>query len=271
MLQALILGIVQGATEFLPVSSSAHLVLVSYFAGWEGHGLAFDVALHLGSLVAVVWHFRVDLLDVARGMVARGGEEGRGGRRLLALLVIGTLPVAVAGLTFESTVERAFTEATWTAGFLLVTAVLLWLSERVARPPAVSPDEPPPPVHEARVLGWGDAAVMGVAQAFALFPGISRSGATIAAGLLRGIDRRAAARFSFLLSIPAIVGAIVLQVPELGVSQVPMGEVVVGVLASFVASLWAIRFLLRIITTQGLNGFAVYLVALAAVVLAVAL
>lgn len=268
MFRALVLGVVQGLTEFLPVSSSAHLVLVPYFAGWPKPDLAFDVALHLGTLAAVVWHFRADLAALGRGLF--GGGEGR---RLLGLLTVGSVPVALAGIVFESTVERVFTEPMWTAGLLLVMAVWLVAAERAASRPArvpavASPDaqQGSTPQVEAEV-SWSDAALVGVAQAAALLPGISRSGSTIATGLLRGVERQTAARFSFLLSIPAITGAILVQAPDLSSAQVSAGDVAVGVVAAFVSGLWAIRWLLRIISTRGLTGFAVYLTVLAGVVL----
>lgn len=273
MLRALVLGIVQGLTEFLPVSSSAHLVLVPHFAGWSRPGLAFDVALHVGTLLAVVWHFRRDLLQVARSLLGLGDDPAEG-RRLLGLLVVGSLPVAAAGLLLESTVERAFGEPIWTAGFLLVTALLLVLGERTARPAEEEPPAPRapiPPAAEGRVVGWGDAVVMGLAQAAALFPGVSRSGSTISAGMMRGVGRQVAARFSFLLSIPAILGAVVVQLPDLAAADVPPIEVLVGVVAAFVSGLWAIRFLLRVITTRGLHGFAAYVTVVAVVVLALSI
>ena len=270
MVRALLLGLVQGLTEFLPVSSSAHLVLVPYFTGWPPPRLTFDVALHLGTLAAVVWHFRADLVQLARGFV-NGGE----GRRLLGLVAAGSIPVAIAGMAFASSVERVFAEPLWTAGLLLVMAAWLMAGERAAGRPALPTtadvDEGDQQLTSQRQIGrnlrWSDAAVVGVAQAAALLPGISRSGSTIATGLLQGVDRQTAARFSFLLSIPAITGAVVAQLPDLGVAQVAPVDVAVGVGAAFVSGLWAIRWLLRVISTRGLTGFAVYLALLASVVL----
>ena len=270
MLRAFVLGVVQGLTEFLPVSSSAHLVLVPYFAGWDTPRLTFDVALHLGTLAAVVWHFRADLVQLARGLVS-GGD----GRRLLGLLAVGSVPVAIAGMAFESSVERVFTEPLWTAGLLLAMAAWLMAGERAAGRPAVPAtvgvEAEDPRINRQPQIGmnlrWSDAAVVGAAQAAALLPGISRSGSTIATGLLRGADRQTAARFSFLLSIPAITGALVVQLPDLPSAQVAAADVAVGVAAAFVSGLWAIRWLLRVISTRGLTGFAVYLAILASVVL----
>ena len=268
MLRAFVLGLVQGMTEFLPISSSAHLVLVPYFAGWAPMGLAFDVALHLGTLAAVVWHFRADLVKLGRALVT-GGE----GRRLLGLLAVASVPVAAGGVAFEASVERVFTEPMWTAGLLLVMAAWLVAGERAAFRPAPVPmavgsDDGYGERDAGLVsLKWSDAAVVGVAQAAALLPGISRSGSTIATGMLRGVDRQTAARFSFLLSIPAIVGAIVVQAPAVQSAQVSVAAIALGVGASFVSGLWAIRWLLRVISTRGLTGFAVYLAVLAAVVL----
>ena len=266
MLRALVLGVVQGVTEFLPISSSAHLVLVPYALGWPEAGLAFDVALHVGTLAAVVWHFRSELARLARAVVA-GGED----RRLLGLLAVASVPVAFAGVAFESGVERVFGEPLWTAGLMLVMAAWLVVGEWAAgRPSRRGPDRPAPSrpaTDPATGLRWGDAVIIGVSQAAALLPGISRSGSTIATGLLRGVDRQTAARFSFLLSIPAIAGAIAVQLPDMASGPGVGLDLAVGTLASFVSGLWAIRWLLRIISTRGLGGFAVYLAALAAVVL----
>lgn len=269
MLRALVLGVVQGVTEFLPISSSAHLVLVPYALGWPRAGLAFDVALHLGTLAAVIWHFRGELARLARSVVT-GGQD----RRLLGLLAVGSAPVAVAGLLLESRVERVFDEPLWTAGLMLVMAAWLlageWAAGRPARdqPAASAADTPPRSAEDpATGLRWGDVVVVGVAQAAALLPGISRSGSTIATGLLRGMDRQTAARFSFLLSIPAILGAIASQAPDMAATPDLGAELVVGTLAAFVSGLWAIRWLLRVISTRGLGGFAVYLGLLAVVVL----
>lgn len=270
MLSAFVLGLVQGVTEFLPISSSAHLVLVPYFAGWAPMGLAFDVALHFGTLAAVVWHFRADLVKLGRALVTGGGDEAR---RLLGLLAVASVPVAVSGAALEGSVERVFSEPMWTAGLLLVMAAWLVAGERAASRSApvamaVGSDDGYGE-RDARLasLKWSDAAVVGVAQAAALLPGISRSGSTIATGMLRGVDRQTAARFSFLLSIPAIVGAIVVQAPAVASAQLPVAAITLGVGASFVSGLWAIRWLLRVISTRGLTGFAAYLAVLAAVVL----
>lgn len=271
MIRALVLGVVQGLTEFLPISSSAHLVLVPYFAGWPKPDLAFDVALHLGTLAAVIWHFRADLAALAVGLLG-GGEE----RRLISLLAVASVPVATAGMLLESSVEQVFTEPMWTAGLMLVMAMWLEIGERSAAGPAPAPAARPVEDRDdahrrdpgvEMDLQWSDAMLIGLAQASALLPGISRSGSTIATGLLRGVDRQTAARFSFLLSIPAIAGAIMVQVPDLASGQVAAGDVAVGVVAAFLSGLWAIRWLLRIISTRGLTAFAVYLAMLACVVL----
>lgn len=272
VVRALVLGLVQGLTEFLPVSSSAHLVLVPYFAGWSRPGLAFDVALHFGTLSAVIWHFRSDLVMLTRSLL--GGDEH--GLRLLTLLVVASAPVALVGATLETQIARVFSAPSWTAWLLLVMAFWLLAGERSARRPGAVPIVAA--THEEQTqdtdgvggspgIGWSAALVIGVAQAAALLPGISRSGSTIATGLLLGVDRQTAARFSFLLSIPAIVGAISVELPNLAASQVAPTELTAGVIAAFVSGLWAIRWLLRIISTRGLTGFAVYLALLATVVL----
>ncbi|MGH3442888.1 MAG: undecaprenyl-diphosphate phosphatase [Nitriliruptorales bacterium] len=273
--QAIILGIVQGLTEFLPVSSSGHLVVMPYLFSWPAPGLTFDVALHAGTLVAVVGFFIGDiwyLLTRSFGYgIVQEGEAARA-RRTVGLLALGTVPAGVAGITLESTFETAFERPLWTAGFFLVTAVVLWGAERLRarRARMAGIDDVAVQVgRDETTIGWGDAGTIGVAQAFALFPGLSRSGATIAAGMALGLNRTAAARFSFLLMIPAVAGATVVSLPELadtGANGGPYGvpEAAIGALAAALAGYWAIRFLLRLVAREDLTGFARYLVLAAA-------
>lgn len=299
MLRAIVLGLVQGLTEFLPVSSSGHLVVVPYLLSWQPPSLAFDVALHAGTLVALLVYFAGDLWYLATRSFGVGsvvaGEVARA-RRTVALLAIGSLPAALTGLLFERFFERAFTQPLWVAGFFLLSAALLYAAELVRRRRAadvllaVQPDPPASaalagaggrdlsPEDAARLdggrdettVGWIDCVVIGGAQAVALLPGVSRSGATIATGMFRGLSRVAAARFSFLLAIPAIAGATFLKLPDVfaaDASGFSDADVVVGMAAAALSGYWALRYLLRLVTSEELTGFARYLVFFAALVI----
>jgi undecaprenyl-diphosphatase len=287
LFQALVLGLLQGLTEFLPVSSSGHINGVPYLLGWEAGSITFDVMVHTGTLLAVLAYFRSDLAWLATRAVGVGvSEEGEQRRawRVIALLAVGTVPAAAAGLLFESTFERAFANPRAIAGFLFLTAALLYGVERLRRHRAAAAIGKSPrdldaserqidPGRREDTTRFRDALGIGAAQALAIFPGVSRSGATIVAGMALGLSRAAAARFSFLLSIPIIIGATVFKLPDLGTTEpgtLPFGgaEIAVGVLAAFVSGYWAIRFLLRLVQTNDLIGFARYVVAFATVLFA---
>lgn len=305
MLRAIVLGFVQGLTEFLPVSSSGHLVVVPYLLSWQPPGLAFDVALHTGTLIALLVYFAADLWYLATrslgvGVVAAGEVERA--RRTVAMLALGSVPAALVGLLFEGLFEQAFTQPLWVAGFFLVTAALLYAAELVRRRRAANlliaarsdpatasaraaeggggPDPAPAdaaqldPGRDETTVGWIDSLVIGGAQAVALLPGVSRSGSTIAFGMFRGLSRVAAARFSFLLAIPAIAGATFLKLPDVFTSETSGfsdSEVVVGMAVAGLSGYWAIRYLLRLVTTDELTGFARYLVFFAALVVVASL
>jgi undecaprenyl-diphosphatase len=279
LVQAIILGIVQGLTEFLPVSSSGHLVVVPYILGWRAPGLEFNVALHAGTLVAVVAYFAGDLWYLATRSIGIGvvedGEASRA-RRVVLLLAIGTVPAAALGLLIGGRLEAVFEQPVWVAGFFLVTATLLTTAEMVRRRRAraatdAGADVPAEhdPGRDESTIGFGDVVAIGCAQALALFPGISRSGSTIAAGMYVGLSREASARFSFLLAIPIIAGAALTEVPDLlrvdTSAMFSSTEVLAGMLAATISGFWAIRFLLRLVQTDELVGFARYLVIISAV------
>lgn len=286
-IQAVVLGLLQGLTEFLPVSSSGHLQGVPYLLGWEPSSLAFDVMVHAGTLVAVVLYFRDDLVWLVTRSLRRGttdDAEVRRARAVVVLLGIGTLPAAVAGLAFADVFEAAFASPRAVAGFLYLTAALLSGAELLRRRRAAASLGKPTSqlVGEERHLDVGrredtltarDVAVIGTAQALAIFPGISRSGATMAAGMAVGLSRAAAARFSFLLSIPIILGATLSQLrsvgdPVPGALQFGVVETAVGVTVAAVSGYYAIRFLLRLVRTDDLFGFARYVVIAASLLLA---
>jgi undecaprenyl-diphosphatase len=254
--EAVVLGAVQGITEFIPISSSGHLVIVPELLGWDQPGLAFDVMLHVASLVALLVYFSGDLLDLARGVMS--GDSGA--RRLLLLLVIGTIPAGLAGLALGDYFEEAFTDARAAALQLLITAAILIGAETALR------------YHEYRAarrgdrlrgqddLGPVDAAVMGVAQAVAIWPGISRSGSTIGAGLAVGLAREPSARFAFLLAVPALFGAALVSLPDLGETSLGVGAGAAGFTASLITSYAAIAGLIRYLKTNDLYPFAAYCV-----------
>ena len=211
-LEALVLGIVQGATEYLPVSSSGHLVIAQHLVGLEEPALFFDIVLHLGTLVAVVWYYRRDLVELvletfaalrnlASGHSWKETLQSHPGFRFALLIVVGTIPTAVIGLAFEDTFERLFGSVRLVGLMLIVTGAVLSADASCSRCEGAT--QP--------AMTWVDALVIGVVQGVAITPGISRSGITIGVALLLGIERATAARFSFLLSIPSILGALLLR------------------------------------------------------------
>ena len=255
-LEAILLGAVQGLTEFIPVSSSGHLVLVPEALGWGEPGLSFDVMLHVGSLIALLIYFSGDLLDLVRGFMA--GDEGS--RRMVMLLAIGTIPAALAGLLLADFFEEQFKDEGAAAIQLLFTAAILVGAEQVLRFHEKRTARTGESLREMEDLRTPDALAIGVAQALAILPGISRSGSTIAAGLALSVERDDAARFSFLLAIPALVGATILEVPELAGSSLGFGAAVGGLVASLVTSYAAIWGLIRYLKTNTLYPFAIYCV-----------
>jgi undecaprenyl-diphosphatase len=255
-LQALILGSVQGLTEFIPISSSGHLVLVPEALDWGSPGLAFDVLLHTASLLALLVYFSGDLLDMARGVVQGNGFQ----RRLVALLALGTVPAVLAGLFFGDYFEESFEDAEASAIQLVITAVILVGAEQALRYHERKAANSGRHLRHMGDMHAGDATVIGVAQAVAIFPGISRSGSTIGAGLALGMKRDDSARFAFLLAIPALLGASLIQVPELGDTTLGIGAAIAGFIASLVTSYAAIWGLIRYLRTNTLYPFALYCV-----------
>ena len=256
--QAVVLGVLQGIAEFLPISSSAHLSLAPWVFGWEDPGLAFDVALHVGTLVAVLWYFRAEwarLVGAALSIVRDRGARTVEQRRVIHL-VIATIPGAIAGLLLEKHAESTFRAPALTASALIVMGLILWIVDVRA-----SRDRP------LERMTWRQALLIGLAQMFALIPGVSRSGATMTAGRALGFDRRDAAVFSFLMLMPITAAAAVLKLPELLHAQGMTTPLVAGILSSAISGWLAIAFLLRLLNRHGFGVFAAYRVALGAVVL----
>lgn len=283
MFKAIILGLVQGLTEFLPVSSSGHLVIVPYLLSWEQPSLAVEVALHFGTLLAVIAYFWTDLWWLAtRSIGWRSSVEGdvAKARRTVALLAIGSVPAAVFGFFIEPAIESTFSQdPRWAGGFLLVTAAVLYGAEHLRRARAAaalgvpaSRDLTADVGRDEDTITTTDAVTIGVAQALAIFPGISRAGATIAAGMSRGLSRGGAARFSFLLSIPAVLGAFAFKFTDVVGSDAASiftgRELAVAVSVAALSGWWAIRFLLRLVSRDDLTGFARYAAAMGVLTLA---
>jgi undecaprenyl-diphosphatase len=251
---ALILGFIQGLTEFLPISSSGHLAVAQHFLpGFHQPGLLFDIILHLGTLLAVLIYFRSEVALLLRGLIPN--ESGAQGRRLIIMLALGTLPAVIAGLTLGPVIERSFTNIAVVGVGLLVTASLLLVSKRFNRNGT----------RDGRTLNdvsTTDAVLVGVVQSAALVPGISRSGSTIVAGLGRGFSRETAARFSFLLSIPAILGATLYELPKARLlTEDAVSGYVVGFLASFLIGYIAIAIVLRCLEHRKFYAFGYYCLA----------
>lgn len=258
LFQSILLGIVQGLTEFLPVSSSAHLVLVPYFLGWKipaEQVFIFDVLVQLGTLAAVIIYFWKMLWSVIRCMlagIARGKPFAEFEARLGWYLILATIPAGILGILIKDQVEAAFNSPTITGYFLLVTAVILYAAERLGRKN-----------RNLESLGWLDALIIGLFQAISIFPGISRSGSTMAGGISRGLDRTSAARFSFLMSIPVMLAAGLIA--SLDLTALPgvkafLPIVLVGMLAAAVVGYLSIHWLLRFLTRRPLTIFAAYCV-----------
>ena len=258
ILQGIIIGIVQGLTEFLPVSSSAHLVFVQNLLGVES-SLAFDTFLHLGTLIAVLWYFRYDIYKMLKSWWLSIGDILQGRfkegfysdpyKRLAWYVILATIPVGIVGVLFEDSVDALFSGALYVpAFFLFVTGTILYLSQRMTSGD-VNYD----------TITKKEALFMGLGQACAILPGLSRSGTTIAAGLTIGLDKEFAAKFSFILSIPAIFGAFILQAKDIGSAMdVNFLPVFLGFVAAIIAGYLAIKWMLDLIQNRNLDIFAYY-------------
>jgi undecaprenyl-diphosphatase len=256
-LHAVVLGLVQGATEFLPISSSGHLILVPRLFGWPDQGLVFDAAVHLGTVLALLIYFAAELRRLAAGILAGRPAD----RRLAAGVLLGTIPAGIAGLAFHSVIESRLRSVTVIAVSTILWALVLWCADRRAARNHV---------HDLREVGIGRALVVGFAQPLALIPGTSRSGITLSAGLFAGLDRSTAARFAFLLGLPVTLAAGLLEASTLvraGSTEDELGVIALGVATSFVAGLAAIRFLVRYLQRRTLLVFVVYRIVLGVLLL----
>lgn len=246
LFQAIVYGIVQGIGEFLPISSSGHLLLVPLFMNWQDPGLSFGVALHLGTLFAVLLFFWQDLLRFVLAGVGLGRGEPQD-KKLFWLLVLATIPGAIIGFLFEDLAETVFRSPLIVAAALIIMGILLYAADRL-KPEST-------PLYNVSLF---QALFIGFAQALAIVPGVSRSGATMTAARFLGLQREAAARFSFLLSTPIIFGAGLLQVPKLDPTFVTSPAFWVGLLTAAITGYASIGFLLRYLSTHNFAAFAVY-------------
>jgi undecaprenyl-diphosphatase len=261
VLQALVLGVLQGLAEFLPISSSAHLTLAPWLLHWRDPGLAFDVALHFGTLLAVLWYFRAQwaaLVGAAVNIVAHRRVETEEERRVL-YLIVATIPGAIAGLALEKYAESAFRDPRLVATVLIIMGVVLWWVDKWA-----AQDRP------LQSMRWSDAILIGLAQMFAIIPGVSRSGSTITAGRALRLTREGAAVFSFLMSMPIIAAASLLKLPHVLKTEGLDAPLVVGVVASALSGWLAISVLLRFVVRRSYGVFAIYRVVVGLIVLAIA-
>lgn len=258
-LQIIILAVVQGLTEFLPVSSSGHLVLVPFFAEWPDQGLAFDVAVHFGSLAAVCIYFRGEIAAMLRGGVAvLGGDVSSPHSRMAIAIAVASVPAAIAGLMFADWIEANLRNPMVIVYTLSGYGVLMAVADRIGKR-----------VRRIADVGYKDALIIGLAQALALVPGTSRSGVTITAARFLGFERADAARFSFLMSAPVIFLAAAYKFLGLVLGDEPVlwGQLALGAATACVVAYLSIEFFMRIVTRIGLAPFAIYRLILAAIIL----
>jgi undecaprenyl-diphosphatase len=268
LIQAVVLAVVQGLTEFLPISSSAHLVLIPWLAGWPEPGLAFDVALHAGTLAAVLLYFIRDWVELLlagfgiRSSAKMSDEDLSWKKKVFWFIVIGTVPGAIVGVLFEKVIEERLDQPVPIACAMIAVALLMWWADS-----RTDLDRHMPQVN------LSDSVVIGSAQALALFPGVSRSGITITTGLFRRITRETAARFSFLLSTPLIAGAALKELPKLihahkaGTLDLPLSTLLIAIAVSAIVGYAVIGFLLRYLQTRTLKVFVVYRVLVGIIIL----
>jgi undecaprenyl-diphosphatase len=268
LLQAIVLGIIQGLTEFLPISSSAHLIVIPKLLGWPEQGLAFDIALHVGTLLAVILYFFRDWMQIiAQGFGARVVADSslQRNRMLLWLIILATMPAGLAGLMFQKKIEGAVRDNFYVIGAMaILIGLVMWWAEREGR--------------KQKDLGHVstvDASVIGIAQALALIPGVSRSGITMSAGLFRNLERQAAARFSFLLLTPTVAGIALKKFYDLykhegGIPHDMQTPMLVGMVVSAITGCIVIRFFLEFLRRSSFGVFVAYRIVFGIIVIALA-
>ncbi|PIY96961.1 MAG: UDP-diphosphatase [Candidatus Kerfeldbacteria bacterium CG_4_10_14_0_8_um_filter_42_10] len=258
LIQSIILGLAQGLGEFLPISSSGHLVVLPWLFNFKDPGLAFDVALHWGTLIAVLAYFWKDWIRLVKSLFRRGQNDSlKQDRKMLGLIVIASVPGALFGYLLDDWAETSFRAPLLIAGTLAIMGLILGWADKAGKKGRSFSE-----------IGLWDSLIIGISQAVAIVPGVSRSGATISMALFRNINREAAARFSFLLSTPIIFGAGLVKVPELLHEGISVG-VVMGALVAAFSGFLSIKYLLRYIQTKNYRPFVWYRIALALVILGV--
>jgi len=269
--QAVILALVQALTEFLPVSSTAHLIIFPWLAGWPDPGLAFDVALHAGTLLALVLYFFKDWLTLVlcgvglKYPATAPAEEVAHNRKMFWYLLIGTIPAGIAGVLFHHQIEETLRTPKVIGVSMVLIAVLMWWA-----------DSKKDLTRKEQESNLGDALTIGTAQALALWPGVSRSGITITTGLFRKLTREAATRFSFILSVPAIAGAVVMELPKLiklhkaGGLELPMSTLAISIIVAGLAGYAVIAFFLKYLRTHTLKPFVYYRLVFGIIILVLA-
>lgn len=241
LLQPIILGIIQGITEFLPISSSGHLIIVPYFFNWDLQDLSFDVALHFGTALAVLTYFSRDWKKIF-------SSQFTGKSNMLIVIIAATIPVGLAGILLEDIVQEIFRSPVWVAFMLILVSGVMWLAEKTYRP--------------KKEKGFKDIFIISLSQIIALIPGTSRSGITISTGMFLGKSREESARISFLLATPIIIGAALVKAPDLINGAVNIVSLIIGVATSFVVGLLSIKFLLAYVKKNSLMLFVIYRVLL---------
>ncbi|MCL5411964.1 MAG: undecaprenyl-diphosphatase UppP [Patescibacteria group bacterium] len=257
LFQAAVLGVLQGLTELLPISSSGHLIVVPWMFGWKAfdHNLTFDVALHLGTLLAIVAFFWSDLWDITGTFLTKALKDGKNiasdaKSRLFLMLVVGSIPAGLAGGLLDKYLEENLRSPLIVAFSLILVGVVLWFVEREAKQEK-----------QMTEIRWRDTLLIGLAQTAALVPGVSRSGATITAGLFQGLDRATAARFSFLLATPVVAGAAIFKLKDFIHTGLPTDErnaFLVGIVAAAIAGWIAIKYLLSFVQNHSYRVFVWY-------------
>ena len=256
-LHAVILGIIQGLSEFLPISSSAHLVIIPWFLQWQEHSLVFDVALHIGTLAALVVYFFKDYINlIYNGLVKPFSETGK----IFWCIIIATIPAAIFGLAFEHAVENFFRiQILLIAVLIFVFGIIIFFADKFSRKEK-----------ELKSITFIDAILIGISQAFALFPGVSRSGITMTAGLFLGFKRDESAKFSFLLSVPVILGAGLLSfVKNIHTIKAELKFFIIGATTAAIVGFFVIHYLLKFLKTRSFVPFAIYRIILAVIIFVV--
>lgn len=253
MFESIILGIVQGLGEFLPISSSAHLIVVPWLFRWKDPGLSFDVALHLGTLISVIVYFYRDWIGLIHQGITKGLTTSEG--KLFWFIIVSTIPGAIIGKLFEEKAETIFRNIVLVAILLILMGIVLYVADKISSKK-----------NEMGKMAFWKSFIIGISQALAIVPGISRSGITMTTGLFLGFNRETVARFSFLLSTPIILGAGILKIKGIAIQSLDL-NFIAGFLASAITGFVSIKFLLKYLQKNGFNIFVIYRISLGLVLL----